>query len=152
GNNTRATLPWIQLQSTWRKLPMHERPLRSIENTSTHSFGRRLLLLSLIFGVPLLILAAFAYLHFAGRSALGAAVAEADALEPDGWRMVDIEAHRTVLPDTENGALQLLRARKLLPEPWPQFPNPAHAVDDPTYIADYRQLLENSLSDLQPPI
>src|SRR5262249_48205856 len=49
------------------------------------------------------------------------ALADIDRRDP-GWRFEDLEAKRPAIPDEQNGALQVLEARRLLPSPWPSWP------------------------------
>ena len=49
---------------------------------------------------------------------LAEALAEADRLDP-GWRLEEIEAHRTDLPDNANGAKCVQVVDALLPQGWP---------------------------------
>jgi hypothetical protein len=65
-------------------------------------------------------------LHISNRN-VRAAEAEADRLDPDGWRLDDIEAHRKVLPDEENAALVVGAIKAKLPRRWP-LPRPAPAA------------------------
>ncbi|HLJ95450.1 MAG TPA: hypothetical protein VKU02_19895 [Gemmataceae bacterium] len=64
------------------------------------------------------------YLNGQNERELRKAEAEADLLDP-GWRLSDLEAARAPVPDSENGALQLLAAAKLVPASWPKLPPPA---------------------------
>jgi hypothetical protein len=47
------------------------------------------------------------------------AMAEADRLDPDGWRPEEIDARRKELPDEENAALVVLAVKTKLRQPWP---------------------------------
>jgi hypothetical protein len=60
-----------------------------------------------------------AYRHAANGWLLRDALAELDRIDP-GWRLVDLEAARAVIPEDENSALVVRRARALLrrPENW----------------------------------
>jgi hypothetical protein len=49
-----------------------------------------------------------------------AAIEEADRLDP-GWRLEELEAARAQISDAENGALQVLKAKGLLPAGWLPF-------------------------------
>jgi hypothetical protein len=49
-------------------------------------------------------------------------VSEIDAADP-GWRIQDLEAHRAIVPDDQNGALHVLAARDLFPRPVPNDPD-----------------------------
>jgi hypothetical protein len=64
------------------------------------------------------------YLDWQNERELREAEAEADRLDP-GWRLQDLEGGHPAVPDTENGALQLLAAARLLPAFWPAPPPPA---------------------------
>jgi hypothetical protein len=59
------------------------------------------------------------YLYHAGAAdaALSEAFAEADRLDP-GWRLEELEARRATVPEKENSALQVIRAKKLIPQNW----------------------------------
>lgn len=74
---------------------------------------RRLDLLAL-----LLLVILFAWLNWIQHRELREAMAEADRSDPH-WRLADLEAHRVVLADEENGALQVQKAVKALPPNWP---------------------------------
>jgi hypothetical protein len=52
------------------------------------------------------------YLIWAEERDYQAALAETDRLDP-GWRIADLEAGRAKIPDERNGALQVLKARRL---------------------------------------
>jgi hypothetical protein len=53
----------------------------------------------------------------AADAAMREAAAEADRLDP-GWRLEELEARRATVPDKENSALLVRRARKLIPRNW----------------------------------
>ncbi len=72
--------------------------------------------LVLAVGTPLLW---FHYQREAEFRDLQAALAETDALEPDGWRLEDLERQRRHIPDEENSALVILRANALEQKDWP---------------------------------
>jgi hypothetical protein len=76
----------------------------------------RLLLLLLLCGV--LVAGHFAYRRHQADEAIRAAVEELDRTDP-GWRLQDIEAARTVVPDAENSALVVRAAYQLIPRDWP---------------------------------
>jgi hypothetical protein len=62
------------------------------------------------------------YLHYLDRveaadAAVREALSEADRLDP-GWRLEELEARRATVPDNENSALQVRRAKKLIPPKW----------------------------------
>jgi hypothetical protein len=98
----------------------------------------------------------FGYVFFAWEThhALRQAIAEADRTDP-GWRWHDLQAKRTPVPDKENGALQVLRVAKNLPEHWwpfrktLKFPNdrPIRQYDRDDLIGKF----DVSLMDLSPP-
>lgn len=72
----------------------------------------------LVVGVPLMWLY---YQREADLRDLQAALAETDALEPDGWRLEDLERQRRHIPDEENSALVMLRAYALEEKDWPSW-------------------------------
>jgi hypothetical protein len=73
---------------------------------------RFLVLIALVLAAPL---AWFAIDRLRAHRRLQAAYAEADRLDP-GWRYDDLQAMRAMLPDNENGALQVLAALKHFPK------------------------------------
>jgi hypothetical protein len=89
------------------------------------------------------------------------AEAEADRLDPDGWRLEDIEAHRKVLSDEENAAVVVRALKSKLPGSWP-LPRPAPPAADapegdgaaaPAWSPPAQQVyVDNDLSDLPPPV
>lgn len=81
---------------------------------------RRLWLWSGVIVAPLvLVLAWWGYQWYVQRE-YRAAIEETDRLDP-GWRLEELEAARGQIPDAENGALQVLTARGLLPAGWLPF-------------------------------
>src|SRR5438128_5851990 len=52
-----------------------------------------------------------------GRSQLNEAFDEADRIDP-GWRLMDLEQARAIIPDEENSALQVLKVDRLIPKNW----------------------------------
>src|SRR5207253_10783856 len=87
--------------------------------TPPRSRGRKLAIFA---GLLLLMLACIAgsyfYVTIAGRNSLQAALAETDRLDP-GWRILELEGKRTVIPDEQNSAINLINAKSLHP---PQCP------------------------------
>jgi hypothetical protein len=71
------------------------------------------------------------YRHVSDRD-LREAIAEADRLEPNGWRMDDIESQRRVVPDEENAALVVLKVKALTPRNWPSTSPGGSPGDPPT--------------------
>ncbi len=98
-----------------------------------------------------LIVGAYLYMVAVGDSDLQIAFAEADLLEPGGWRLTELEAKRAKLPDAENSAVQVVAVKQLLANAWPQWPIPV-ATKDEQYLREARQDLENSLGDIAPPL
>jgi hypothetical protein len=76
----------------------------------------------------------FAYPPLRDEWRLSTAIAEADRLDP-GWRWQEILARRRVVPHTENSALKVIQAYKLLPEPW-DGGQPWEAFRDSSYELD----------------
>src|ERR1700756_2904212 len=78
---------------------------------------RRLLLWgAMICGPILLVLAWLGYQWYWDRD-FRAAIAEADRIDP-GWRLMELETSRAEVPDSENAALQVLAAKRLIPAGW----------------------------------
>jgi hypothetical protein len=78
-----------------------------------------LALLLTFVGLPLLSFVAYCwYERRAAENELQAAVERTSQIDPR-WRLDQIEADRTVVPDAENAALCVRAARRLLPERWP---------------------------------
>lgn len=88
---------------------------------------RPALWLTILTAFGLTVGAALLWLHYqqeADFRDLQAALAETDALEPDGWRLEDLERQRRHIPDEENSALVILHAVRLDPGNWPCWWNP----------------------------
>lgn len=68
-----------------------------------------------------LLVVVHAYRQNAAQRDLAAALAETDALEPDGWRLEDLNRQRRVIPDEENSALIALQALAKKPSSWPAW-------------------------------
>jgi hypothetical protein len=79
---------------------------------------------------------------------LQAAIAEADRLDPR-WRLEDVEADQTVVPDAENSATVVIAAKQLLPAKWPFWDSPA-VPEDPPGTGQKREALQKSFGDLGP--
>jgi hypothetical protein len=76
---------------------------------------------AILFGAPLLLIALVAYVAFFiywTKHQIAAEFARIDLLDP-GWRLEELEARRTKMPDAENSALRALQASALIPRPWP---------------------------------
>src|SRR5262249_16961233 len=61
-----------------------------------------------------LLVAFYLLLHHAAGRELRGAIEETDRLDA-GWRLSEMEARRSVIPDERNSALQALKVRPLLP-------------------------------------
>jgi hypothetical protein len=81
------------------------------------------------------------------------ALAEADRLDP-GWRWDDLEAKRAVISDSENGALRVLEARRLMPDPWPAKLDPPvrKAADAQRLDTEETVWLDELVLDIPPPV
>jgi hypothetical protein len=90
------------------------------------------------------------------NSDLEAAVAETDRLEPDGWRLDKIEAHRKVVPDEENAALVVQALKSKLPANWPpprKTPQEEEGgVPAPAAPGAPQEWVGTALADLPPPV
>jgi hypothetical protein len=97
---------------------MREPPSAIARPPSSHK--KRFLLIGAAVFVGLILLGWgwYTYLAISGAGQLEEAVAGTEALDP-GWRMEELEARRPALPDAENSAVCVLKARGLLPSPWP---------------------------------
>jgi hypothetical protein len=112
-------------------------------------------------GVVLLLLFAaggglYRYFIYASDRDLREAEAEADRLEPEGWRLDDIESRRQVLADEDNAALVVMAMKPKLPIPWP-LPRPVPtfpAGDDVMVLAAVGQqvYVEDELGALPPEV
>jgi hypothetical protein len=102
--------------------------------------------------IGLLLLAVHAYVFVGGDRALQQAIAEANEIDP-GWQWDDLEARRAIIPDAENGALQVLEAKRLMPDPWPVPQRPLRQADQKVPPANATQVLslEEVLARLLPP-
>jgi hypothetical protein len=112
-------------------------------------------------GVVLLVLFAacgglYGYFIFRTGRDVREAEAEADRLEPDGWRLEEIEAHRKLIPDEDNAALVVMAMKAKLPNPWPPpRPQPAVPADDDAIMlpaAGKQVFVEDEFSQLPPEV
>jgi hypothetical protein len=97
---------------------MGEKPNSSVATNSPRR--RKISFLALLVLLPAAVAGFYFYQRFSAEARLQKAIEEADRLDPD-WRFADLEAHRKEVPDAENGILQALEARRLLPDglfPW----------------------------------
>ncbi len=111
---------------------------------------RRMLLWAAVIGCPfVLVFAWLGYKWYLDRE-YSAAIEEADRLDP-GWRLAELEAARAEVPDSENAALQVLAAKKLLPTGW--FPPPPGTIttkleDDLDHLPPTQRLDESQSKKL----
>src|SRR5207245_2900027 len=78
------------------------------------------------------------------------AIAEADQLDP-GWRTLELEAKRVVVPDEQNSALVIAAAKKLLPAKWPMWDSP-YAPENKGRDPEETLALKQGLWTLEPPV
>ena len=78
-----------------------------------------------------------------------AALAETDRLDP-GWRILELEAKRTVIPDEQNSAINLINAKSLQPPQWPLWNSPQAAQKEGLSEEDARDF-DSKLGSLKPP-
>jgi hypothetical protein len=76
------------------------------------------------------------------------AVTEADQRDP-GWRILELEQKRAVIPDVENSGLVLITAKSLLPPNWPIWDHP-QAPESQKRSQEELRTLQEGLSDLLP--
>ena len=69
-----------------------------------------------------------AYLFLAADYHLNRTLRETDARDP-GWRLLELEANRAVIADEQNSALDLIKAKGLLPPKWPFWQQPVLPLD-----------------------
>jgi hypothetical protein len=79
---------------------------------------------------------------------VAAAVADTDRRDP-GWRFDDLERQRQAPPDVQNGALQVIAARKLMPGAWPTSTNGRSLYDLLADLEPQQQLNEEQLRELR---
>src|SRR5437660_10652870 len=58
------------------------------------------------------------YFAYVTDRQLAEAIAQADQADP-GWRMLELEAKRMIMPDEQNSAVDLANARAQMPQRWP---------------------------------
>jgi hypothetical protein len=106
--------------------------------------GRRWLRITLLVLLPLgLLTGIYAYLALSADWELQQAIAEADRLEPDGWRLQDLGAAQVAIADEENSALVVLAAHRLMPNRWADqllFRNPFSDPPPPEVQLDETQV------------
>ena len=91
---------------------------------------------------------AYLYLTISADRELGAAIAEADRLDPR-WRLDDVEADRVVVPEAENSGTAVIAANFALPKNWPFWDYPPNP-EDPPDAAPKRKTLADSFQNLEP--
>ncbi len=91
----------------------------------------------------------YGYLLYTGDRDLREAEAEADHLDPEGWRLDEIDAHRKVLPADENAA-EVVMAIKSKLSAWPPLRKPPEepAVSEPAKQA----FVDEDLAELPPDV
>src|SRR5262249_1737408 len=85
-----------------------------------------------------------------GWNRLRDALAETDRLDP-GWRLEELEAKRALIPDEENSAIDLIKARTLLPRRWPSW-DAYQTKDKKSLTSDEVHDLQESFLELEPPL
>jgi hypothetical protein len=99
--------------------------------------------------IPVCLAIPFVYFVYSCDQELREAFAEADRLDP-GWRILDLERKRAVIPDEGNSGLNLIAVKSLLPANWP-FWNHLQAPENRNRSQDELRKLQESLSELEPP-
>jgi hypothetical protein len=92
----------------------------------------------------------YAYVRFTSDRELRQVIAETDQLDP-GWRLDDLLARRPKVPDSENSMLQVLRAKQLLPDRWPEWLE-VSAADYENYTTTLREAVTGAFEDLPRPV
>ncbi len=84
---------------------------------------KRLLLAGLLLLLVLCLGGPYLYLAMVAESDLRKAIAEADRTDP-GWRLLELEAQRAVIPPAQNSAVHLMNAKALVSSQWPFWKYP----------------------------
>src|SRR6266542_3628513 len=85
--------------------------------------GRRWVFVTLLVLLPLGLLAGgYIYLSLAADADLRDAMTEASHLEPDGWRLFDLETRRDAPEPDQNSAFRVLAVKQTLPGGWGTAP------------------------------
>jgi hypothetical protein len=115
---------------------------------TSRRFRRKRAILA-IFGLfVLFVVGLYFYQVRSADQRLQRAIEEASAADPN-WRMIDLEAHRREVPDSENGMVQAMTALSLLPAPWPNwYSRPANETPE---AQQAREALASSFADLDSP-
>jgi len=108
---------------------------------------RTYLLLGVIALVLCLLASGWAYYYFGGPRELAQAIAETDRLDP-GWRLDDLIKRQP--QNEENGILQIMAAKRLLPKHWPDWPVP-QARGNLDYARDLKSDITSSLLESPAP-
>src|SRR5438132_4539238 len=112
------------------------------------SWRKRLFLAGLLFFLVLSLVGPYLYFAMVAESDLRAAIAEADRTDP-GWRLLELEAKRPVIPDEENSAINLAKAKALLPAQWPIWDH-AFAPEHHGQLAEDVMIFAESFENLEP--
>jgi hypothetical protein len=127
--------------------------LATVQKPSLGSSGarrrKRLLLIALIVLTVGLLAASFYFLVYWQDIQLQRALAETDQRDP-GWRLLELEANRAVVPEEQNSAVILVAANKLLPATWPAWDKP-YAPENKGRDPKASTALKESLWKLAPP-
>ena len=106
---------------------------------------RGCLIVALLILLPLLVLLSLyvSYSMWTGQE-LKDALAEVSRLDPR-WRLEEVEADRQAVPETKNGAVVCIAAKRLMPEKWPAWDQPRPAEE-----AEAQRALVESFQELEP--
>jgi len=96
---------------------MSEADLATLVPAKKPGSRRRWLVVAGLVALPLLLAVIYFYVGHLADVEFQDALAEADRLDP-GWRLDDLLGRRPVYADGDNPALQVLRAKALLPKGW----------------------------------
>jgi hypothetical protein len=122
--------------------------MTTLEGRIPHRFPKKVFVLLAIGLFSLLAVVLYFYHLKSSQLDLQRALDEATAADPN-WRLVDLEAHRREVPDSENGLIQAMATLRLMPTPWPKWDyRQAGATAE---AEQAREHLASSFQDLEPP-
>src|SRR4051794_39642349 len=93
-----------------------------------------------------LVLAVSIYFRIVGDDRLQKAIAEADRLDPDGWRWDEFLPKQEAMREEKNSALRIEAAAKLIPENWPVKESLLERIPDQEAVV---QLSEEQIEELR---
>jgi hypothetical protein len=106
--------------------------------------------LILLIAAPFVVMAVwYGYRVYAANRDVEKALAETDQLDPR-WRLEDVDADRTVVPDERNAGLIVIDAKERLPIRWPTWTDRSTDVEEDRRAVEKDKVLQNSFAQLAP--